>query len=296
MIRQELFGLIHHFQTERLNFVYLQPVMYVANLTIHIIIYLSLTSIGFLNIDGFISSFPVLICLGVFTLAILLQLAFYLLRQNDFYLVVQLTIFRFAVIPLLLLTLLQAVANQTIPANLGYFIFVTTQLFSVVVSRAFLFEVHRVYSLSVKETPIVYELANFEILLIAYKFVTDESTLHFFSLLLLLLAFSTRGKHFFNIEDEGMEYKILSLINVMHIFMSIVVILELLIDSTDTHAYMVILVPIVMYFALQIFLRKRKIGADLGKIIDNQADYSEFIQEVQVFLALLKQDPTNVKR
>jgi predicted neutral ceramidase superfamily lipid hydrolase len=130
----------------------------------------------------------------------------------------------------------------------------------------------------VKETPIVYELANFEILLITYKFVTDESTLHFFSLLLILLALSTRGKHFFNIEDEGIEYKILSFINVMHIFMSIVVILELLIDSTDTHAYMVILVPIVMYFALQIFLRKRKIGADLGKIIDNQAGYAEFIQ------------------
>jgi hypothetical protein len=111
MIRQELFGLIHHFQTERLNFVYLQPVMYIANLTIHIIIYLSLTPIGFLNIDNFISSFSVLICLSVFTLGVLVQLAFYLLKQNDFYLIVQLTLFRFTVAPLMLLALMQAVAN-----------------------------------------------------------------------------------------------------------------------------------------------------------------------------------------
>jgi hypothetical protein len=116
----------------------LQCALYLFNLLIHLIIYFSFQSIGLLNIDWLLKSLALPLLLSVLMGIVLLQTVFYAVYQKDVYLAAQLSIFRFIITPLLLVTILD-LSISSLNSYLGYLFFLSIQILSDGASRTFLF-------------------------------------------------------------------------------------------------------------------------------------------------------------
>lgn len=130
--------------------------MYIINLVIQIIIYLSIPAFNILKIQALVtSSVPVFVLFSLL-LIISMQIIFFFLKKKQLYLSQQLSFFRFVASPLLSLSLLQAVQNNGFSLPLGLIMFVLNKTAASVFSRAILYEIHRNYTLNIMETSIVF--------------------------------------------------------------------------------------------------------------------------------------------
>lgn len=175
--------------------------MYLINLVIQIIIYLSIPSLKILQMQSLVTSSIPIFVLFSFLLSICLQIIFFLIKKKQFYLSHQLSFFRFVTSPLLSLWLLQVVQNYSFSLPLGLIIFIANKTASSLFSRAILYEIHRNYTLNIMETSIVFEFDTFETLLIANCFITQTQIQLIFALLTLLSSLLTAFKHFIRMES-----------------------------------------------------------------------------------------------
>jgi hypothetical protein len=149
MVKTAIFDLIHLLQTTRRSENYFPPLMYLLNLVIHVIIYLSIPSINMLHIDTFTAITTPIYVFTAFILVLLLQALFYLLKKRQLYLTQQLSVFRFIISPLFALNLLQTASNGSFSVPLGLVLFILNKTLSSLLSRAILYEIHRNYTLNI---------------------------------------------------------------------------------------------------------------------------------------------------
>lgn len=150
-----IFNLIEGLQRQRRNEVYFPLVMYSINLLIHLLIYLFIPTINVLHIANITTSILPIIILASFILILLLQATLLVIKNYQFYLTQQLSLFRFIVSPMFTLLLLVAMKNNEIGSGLGVVLVVVCKVMASVVSRAILYEIHRNYTLNIMETSII---------------------------------------------------------------------------------------------------------------------------------------------
>lgn len=175
--------------------------MYIINLAIHIIIYLSIPAFNILQIQTLVTGPVPIFVLFSFLVIICMQIIFFLLKKQQLYLSQQLSFFRFVTSPLLSLSLLQVVHNNGFSLPLGLIMFILNKTASSVFSRAILYEIHINYTLNIMETSIVFEFDTFETLLIANCFITQTQIQLIFALVTLLFSLLTAFKHFTRMES-----------------------------------------------------------------------------------------------
>lgn len=139
MSKAALFDLANHIHKERRSITYSSAILYILNLVIHSLVYLSMPLINKLHLKHIATSLSPLVLLSIFTLLIIGQMAFYLAKKRGLYLTHQLMAFRFLVAPLLTLALLQAATANQIPLSVALIILLLTKTLSTLLSKALLY-------------------------------------------------------------------------------------------------------------------------------------------------------------
>lgn len=112
MWKAAIFSLINHLHQSRRNITYFPSILYLSNLAIHLLLFLSLPLINRLHLQTIITSITLIVLLSIFTLLMVLQMVFYLVKKRELYLAHQLMLFRFILVPLLTLSLLQTASTK----------------------------------------------------------------------------------------------------------------------------------------------------------------------------------------
>ena len=251
--------------------------MYLINLAIHIIIYLSVPALNILQIQTLITSSAPIFVLFSFLILVCLQIIFFLLKKQQFYLSQQLSFFRFVTSPLLSLSLLQVVQNNGFSLPLGIIMFIANKTASSVFSRAILYEIHRNYTLNIMETSIVFEFDTFETLLIANCFITQTQIQLIFALVTLLFSLLIAFKHFIRMESTDNQYRILYLANSIHVLFSFYFVLLLMFNSITSGYFYAALLPILGAAMFFVYSKLKSSSNNIPKAMMNELPFGEFI-------------------
>ena len=101
MSKDQAFDLIHYLQKEQPNQHYFTNIVYLANCTIHFIIYFSFPAYSLTSFPSLAPGVTGVVALMSFMAFIILQIVVFLTKKKEIYLRNQLLLFRFVVSPIL---------------------------------------------------------------------------------------------------------------------------------------------------------------------------------------------------
>ena len=155
MSKDQAFDLIHYLQKEQPNQHYFTNIVYLANCTIHFIIYFSFPAYSLTSFPSLAPGVTGVVALMSFMAFIILQIVVFLTKKKEMYLRNQLLLFRFVVSPILTLRFMEAAESSTILPSLAALGVIMVRSFSYFLSKFILYENERHYSLKVQQTPII---------------------------------------------------------------------------------------------------------------------------------------------
>jgi hypothetical protein len=117
-----------------------------------------------------------------------------------------------------------------------------------------------------------------------------------FAGLTLAASLLTGFKHFLRLESEDTEYRILHFANIVHIAFSLFYVLKLTFNTLQSGYIFATVVPLVSLGLFLVYTKAKTTRDNVARAFQGELSFDQFIESIDCFLVLTRQDYSNSKR
>lgn len=285
---QTIFDLIYHLQERRKEQQYLPLVFYLANALIHLVLFLAVPTIGYLDFPKKVASTQLFISLLVVYGVVFLQVLIQLIKKKNFYLMEQIEFLSFVVEPVLLINAIALIYSGDVSILTGLLVCAGAEMLASLIFQELLFESYRTYSLSGEGAYITNTNTLYQMLLIGLAFVTLTKFQGLLGCILLGLSISTYLKHFVKIEMDCLEYRVLKGVNLLHIVISLILVYSEVIGLDVEGISLVVSLLVMIYLGVALVNKQKEEEVRFKNAFQMEAGYQEMLKTIDFFTGLIR--------